>query len=267
VPETFAQFEGAWSARARAAGLTLGVPATFAVETASTNDDAKIAAANGAEHGSLFVAGRQLAGRGRQGRRWECDENASLLFSVIVRVPAVARYVGALPVAAGLALVEAIGALAPATRVALKWPNDVRVGGRKVAGILAEATVRAGVVEFVVVGVGVNVGKMHFAPEFASRATSLENEGIELDRADVLEAFLARFGGLADRVAVHGLRDVSTRIAACHELFGRDVTRSDNVVAVADCIDDEGRLVVRRDDVIERWSSGEVHLVSDGGVS
>jgi len=267
VPETFAQFESAWPERARAAGLALGVPATFAAETASTNDDAKAAAALGARHGSLFVAARQFAGRGRQGRRWESDDDASLLFSVIVRVPAVARYVGALPVAAGLALVEAIDALAPATRVTLKWPNDVRIAGRKVAGILAEATVRAGAVESVVVGVGVNVGKMQFASEFASRATSLGNEGIELDRSAVLEAFLARFGGLADRVAVHGLRDVATRIAARHELFGREVTRSDNVVGVADCIDDEGRLVVRRDDVVERWSSGEVHLLSDGAVS
>ena len=180
MTDSFAELREQWLARPIDASPGLGAPAAFVDETQSTNDDAKDAAARGAVHGSLFVAGSQTAGRGRQGRHWDGDERASLLFSIVVRVPVVHRFVGAIPVAAGLALAEAMDALAPQAGATVKWPNDVRVRGRKVAGILAEATVRAGVVESIVVGVGVNVGKMQFASEFADRATSLENEGIHV---------------------------------------------------------------------------------------
>lgn len=267
MTDSFAQLREQWLARPIDASPGLGAPASFVDETASTNDDAKDAAARGAVHGALFVAGSQTAGRGRQGRHWDGDERASLLFSLVVRVPVVHRFVGAIPVAAGLALAEAIDALAPQACATVKWPNDVRVRGRKVAGILAEATVRAGVVDSIVVGVGVNVGKMQFASDFADRATSLENEGIHVAKFAILEAFLTRFDALVSRVAVHGLRDVEARIRARHELFGQRIVRSDGVDAIADVIDDEGRLVVRRDEAVERWSSGEVHLAAPGAAS
>jgi len=267
VTDSFAELREQWLARPVDASPGLGSPATFVDETASTNDDAKGAAARGALHGALFVAGFQTAGRGRQGRHWDGDERASLLFSLVVRVPVVHRFVGAIPVAAGLALADAIDALAPQACATVKWPNDVRVRGRKVAGILAEATVRAGVVDSIVVGVGVNVGKMQFASEFADRSTSLGNEGMPVTRSAILEAFLTRFDALVSRVAVHGLRDAEARIRARHELFGQRIVRSDGVAGVADVIDDEGRLVVRRDEAVERWSSGEVHLAAPGAAS
>lgn len=267
MAEAVVALERAWHERASAAGLRLGVPASFALETASTNDDAKRAAAAGASHGALFVAERQSAGRGRQGRAWQGAPGASLLFSVVVRCPVVAHAAGAIPVAAGLALAEAIDALAPDPCAFVKWPNDVRIGGKKVAGILADATVRAGTIESIVVGVGVNVGAFAFDAEFADRATSLAREGIVVDRLALLEAFLARFESMVERVAVHGLRDYAARVAAKHELFGREVRRAEGERGIARAIDEEGRLVVEREGALERWSSGEVHLVLAGGVS
>jgi BirA family biotin operon repressor/biotin-[acetyl-CoA-carboxylase] ligase len=252
-----------WASRTSRAALRFGVPASFVTETGSTNDDAKRALASGAPHGALFVADRQSAGRGRQGRSWQGEPGASLLFSIALRCPVAPHAAGAIPVAAGLALAEAIDDVAGRPVARVKWPNDVRLGGKKVAGILADATVRAGVIEGVVVGVGVNVGNVQFASEFAERATSLAAEGIVAERLDLLERFCARFESLAERVALHGLRDCAARLAAKHELLGAHVRRSDAAEAVADRIDDEGRLVVRRDGgAIERWSSGEVHLVS-----
>jgi BirA family biotin operon repressor/biotin-[acetyl-CoA-carboxylase] ligase len=240
----------------------MGSPASFAEETASTNDDAKRALAAGSPHGALFVAERQTAGRGRQGRSWQGEAGASLLFSLVVRCPVAPHASGAIPVAAGLALAEAIDDVAGRAVARVKWPNDVRIAGRKVAGILADATVRAGAIEGIVVGVGVNVGAVAFAGELEGRATSLANEGVVVSRLDVLERFCVRFEALVERAAQHGLRDFAARIAAKHELFGSRVRRSDGVEAEADRIDDEGRLVVRQGGAIERWSSGEVHLVS-----
>jgi BirA family transcriptional regulator, biotin operon repressor / biotin---[acetyl-CoA-carboxylase] ligase len=267
VAEALVALERAWQERAMAAGLRLGVPASFVAETASTNDDAKRAAASGAPHGALFVAESQSAGRGRQGRAWQGEPGASLLFSVVVRCAVAPHAAGAIPVAAGLALAEAIDAIAPRPCALVKWPNDVRIGGKKVAGILADATVRAGVIESVVVGVGVNVGAFAFDASFADRATSLAREGIEVDRLKILEAFLVRFEAMVERIALHGLRDYASRIAAKHELFGCEVRRAEGDVARAAGIDEEGRLVVDRGGVVERWSSGEVHLVAAGGLS
>lgn len=267
MAEALVSLERAWRERVAAAGLGLGAPASFVLATASTNDDAKLAAAGGAPHGALFVAESQSAGRGRQGRAWQGEPGASLLFSVLVRCPIAPHAAGAIPVAAGLALAEAIDALAERACASVKWPNDVRIGGKKVAGILADATVRSGAIESVVVGVGVNVGAFAFEPSFADRATSLAHEGILVERLALLEAILARFESMVTRVAQHGLRDYAPRIAAKHELFGREVQRAEGEIAIAERIDDEGRLLVNRGGVVERWSSGEVHLLPGGGVA
>ena len=254
----------AWIARMRGCTMELGLPASFVAETGSTNEDAKIAAAAGVPHGAVFVAGRQHAGRGRQGRRWEDEAGASLLFSVVLRIPTVPSFLGAVPVVAGLALAEALGALSSKLDSRVKWPNDVRVNGRKIGGILAESIAPSASVSTIIVGVGVNVGKMQFTPELAGRATSLENEGVSASGLSILEDFLWRFGALVSRVAMHGLSEVRARLALRHELYGCRIQRSDGVLAIADHIDDEGRLMVRLDSTTERWSSGEVHLVSGG---
>jgi BirA family biotin operon repressor/biotin-[acetyl-CoA-carboxylase] ligase len=267
VAEALVSLERAWHERVAAAGLGLGALASFVLETASTNDDAKRAAASGAPHGALFVAEQQSAGRGRQGRAWQGEPGASLLFSVLVRCPIAPHAAGAIPVAAGLALAEAIDAFAERACAFVKWPNDVRVGGKKVAGILADATVRSGTIESVVVGVGVNVGAFDFDAEFAERATSLAREGVVVDRLALLEAFLARLESMIARVAQHGLRDYASRVAAKHELFGREVQRAEGEIARVESIDDEGRLLVNRGGSVERWSSGEVHLLPLVGAS
>ncbi len=267
MPEAASDLGLAWQSRAAAAGLVLGARASFVDETVSTNDDAKRAAASGAPHGALFVAERQSAGRGRQGRAWQGEPSASLLFSVLVRCPIAPHAAGAVPVAAGLALAEAIDELAQRPCAAVKWPNDVRIGGKKVAGILADATVRGGTLESIVVGVGVNVGEFAFDGSFADRATSLAREGVLVDRLSLLQAFLVRFEAMIDRVAQHGLRDYAARIAAKHELFGHEVRRAEGELARAAGIDDEGRLLVDRGGVVERWSSGEVHLLPPGASS
>lgn len=136
-------------------------------ETASTNLDAR---AGG--HGDVFVADFQTAGRGRLDHKWLSPPGANLMMSAVLSVAGLScEAVSTFPLVVGLAVVRAVRGLLPAEvarTVLLKWPNDVLVGGRKVAGILCE---RDG--ERVIVGIGINVKQREFPQEIAKKAISL----------------------------------------------------------------------------------------------
>jgi BirA family biotin operon repressor/biotin-[acetyl-CoA-carboxylase] ligase len=140
----------------------LGRPRLHLRETDSTNERARELAAAGAPHGTLVSAGTQTAGRGRQGRRWEAPPGTALLCSLVVR-----RYDELLSLRAGLAVADVAGAGA-----LVKWPNDVLLGGRKVAGVLVEGRPQEG---WAVVGIGVNVAiePAELGPELSQRAGTL----------------------------------------------------------------------------------------------
>jgi BirA family biotin operon repressor/biotin-[acetyl-CoA-carboxylase] ligase len=122
----------------------LGTPRLHFRRTGSTNDRARALAAAGAPHGTLVTASSQTAGRGRQGRSWAAPPGRSLLMSLILRDPP-----RLLPLAAAVAVADATG---PQTEI--KWPNDVLLNGRKLAGILAEARPQE---RWAVLGIGLNV--------------------------------------------------------------------------------------------------------------
>jgi len=156
----------------RASSSRLGLPLSWVHETQSTNDDAVQAASAGAAHGALFVAERQHAGRGRGGHRWESCAGEHLTFSLLLRELPPAECLPLMTLVVGLALRDAICAhthLDPR----LKWPNDVYLQGRKVAGILVESRVQGGQHRLVVVGVGLDVNGGGFAGELADKATTL----------------------------------------------------------------------------------------------
>lgn len=152
----------------------------FFSETDSTNRVAREWASGGADHGSLVVADYQTAGRGRLGRTWWAPAGSSLLFTLILRPALPAGRLGLINLAAAVAVSEALAGRG--FRPAVKWPNDVLLSGRKVAGILSEAGGAA-----VCLGVAVNVNMVEFAPEISGTATSLALEsGAEFDRASLL---------------------------------------------------------------------------------
>lgn len=196
----------------------LGVPIRHLASVASTMDAA--AAWADAPHGAVVVAEAQTAGRGRHGRAWQAAPGASLLFTVVLR-PAAAG-VGLVPLAAGLAVAEAVGEWGVDAR--LKWPNDVRVGGRKLAGVLAETTWSGGAPR-VLLGVGLNVSQTDFPPGL--RATSLRLEsGQPVARLAPLSPILARLGdalGRAEADPAGLLAAVSARL----ESVGETVTVRD----------------------------------------
>lgn len=161
-------------------------------ETAgSTNTLAAEAAAREVEEIYAVLADQQAAGRGRQGRSWQAPAGTSLLCSLVVRPAVPTSVLGLLPLLVGLALAEAVDAVCPGLEAALKWPNDLLVGGRKAAGVLVESSPAGAVI----VGVGVNVDwRGASRPAELSGAISLaEAIGEPVDRWDVLAALARSF--------------------------------------------------------------------------
>src|SRR5215218_2789270 len=149
-------------------------------------------AAAGEPEGATVVAEEQTEGRGRLGRAWVAPPGSSLLLSVVLRPPIEREAVWLTVAAAGVALAEAVDVVAPgAAPAGLKWPNDLELGGRKAAGLLAEAHLEGDRLAAVLLGMGVNVGQGpgDFPPEVADRATSVSlAAGTPVDRAVLLAA-------------------------------------------------------------------------------
>jgi BirA family biotin operon repressor/biotin-[acetyl-CoA-carboxylase] ligase len=246
--------------------VTLGSPLHRLATTTSTNDEAKRGARAGAPHGATWVAEEQTAGRGRQGRSWVSPRGENLLFSVLLRVDCVPSRLPLVAIVAGLAVRDAVARAAPRADVRIKWPNDVLVGTKKIAGILVEAITVGRRIEAVVVGAGVNVHTRVFPEDLAERATSVSLVSSEPpDRDLLLGQILEGIDHDLHVVLARGLGIVRARVEAADALRGRGVRNDSGDAGVASGIDDEGRLLVRRDDgVLTRWSAGEVHLVTGG---
>ena len=214
----------------------LGRPRLHLREIDSTNRRARELAAQGAPHGTLVTAGAQTAGRGRQGRRWDAPPGSALLCSLIVRdVDAL------LSLRAGLAVADVAGE--PAR---VKWPNDVLVDGRKVAGVLVEGRPQDG---WAVIGIGVNVSA---APAEVPGAAALGRADVEAVLAELLAALETR---LAEPPAA-----TLTALRARDALLGAAV-RWEGGSGVGDGIDADGGLRVRIEaGDVTVLSAGEVHL-------
>ncbi|HEX7879969.1 MAG TPA: biotin--[acetyl-CoA-carboxylase] ligase, partial [Candidatus Eisenbacteria bacterium] len=161
----------------------------------STNAEALELARAGAPHGTLVIADRQTAGRGRQGRRWESPPGVGLWFSWVLR-PELELARGFLVTALGaLAISDAVGRLT-GRAATVRWPNDVLVGRSKLAGVLAEARGQGTRLEVVVLGIGVNVGQRaaDFPEELAGIATSMSIEaGRPVDRVLAFQSIVESF--------------------------------------------------------------------------
>ena len=156
-------------------------------EVASTNDALLELGQQGAADGLTLLAHTQHAGRGRRGANWVSPPGENLAFSILVRPTEPKSHWPRLALAAGLAVAEAVESFG--CSAGIKWPNDVWIDGRKVAGILVEAGS-----DFAIVGIGINVRTTNFPAEIESIATSLQlARGSSVRRDEVLEAIIRRF--------------------------------------------------------------------------
>jgi BirA family transcriptional regulator, biotin operon repressor / biotin---[acetyl-CoA-carboxylase] ligase len=224
----------------------LGLPRLHYRSIDSTNRRARELAGAGAPDGTLVTASEQTAGRGRQGRTWTATPGRALLCSVVVRDPP-----RLLPLAAGVAVAETVESVGGG-RALVKWPNDVLVDGRKVAGILVEGRPQEG---WAVVGIGLNVALRvdDFPPELQETAATLglPEEAVEPSLTEMLGRLATWIAADADAVlsavrARDALLDQPVRWAGGSGRGGG--------------IDGDGRLVVVTDGGRVELDAGEVHL-------
>jgi BirA family biotin operon repressor/biotin-[acetyl-CoA-carboxylase] ligase len=229
----------------------LGLPRLHLRRVDSTNSRARELALAGAPHGTLVTADEQTAGRGRQGRRWTAPAGRALLCSVLIREPP-----RLLPLTAGVVVAETVDAAVPAgTRspAQVKWPNDVLMDGRKLAGILVEGRPQE---RWAVVGVGLNVALRaeDFPPELRSGAGTMELAPSEI------EPTLERLVSILQRWMTAPEPEVLEAVRARDALRGRQVKWAERS-GIAEGIDDAGRLlVVNAQGNQIALGAGEVHL-------
>jgi BirA family biotin operon repressor/biotin-[acetyl-CoA-carboxylase] ligase len=232
---------------------SFGMPHRHFRRTGSTNTVARELAAAGAPHGTVVTAAEQTAGRGRQGRTWTAPPDSALLYSAVLR-PLEPRH-SVLPLAVALAVCETAEQLRPDIDCKVKWPNDVHLEGRKLAGILIEARPQD---NWAVIGIGLNltIAPDEFPPELRDRATSLapsphcprEAKAVLSSR---LEAWLEADAGAV--LSAWRKRDA---------LLGRKVTWEQGT-GTADGVDERGYLLVRLADGDRvALGAGDVHLTS-----
>jgi BirA family transcriptional regulator, biotin operon repressor / biotin---[acetyl-CoA-carboxylase] ligase len=244
-------------------GGELGRPLTVLASTTSTNDEAKREAARGAPHGATWIAEQQTAGRGRQGRAWWAAAGEGLLFTVLLRQGLVASRLPQVALIGGLAVLAAVKRAAPEADVKIKWPNDVVVGQKKVGGVLVEAVTTGSRVDSLMVGFGINVHTRNFPEELADRAISIALLArVPPSRSQVLADVLGSLDADLPLLATRGLGPIRARLEAADALRGSRVRNDGGDCGVASGIDNDGRLLVRREDGdLVAWVSGEVHLV------
>ena len=220
-------------------------PFRFYAQTASTQDDARTWALADppAPHGAVVIADAQTAGRGRQGRQWLAAPGSSLLFSVVLR-PRAPEHLPQYMMVGGLAVYEALKPLVGAA-LALKWPNDVLIGGRKVCGVLAEALWLGDTLAAVILGIGVNVRADFGGP--ADAVSVEEARGAAVDRLALLRDVLAQVDAWDAHVGSEAL--VSAWRARLSTL-GRRVTvyprdGAPPFEGLAEAVDADGALIVR----------------------
>ncbi|HEY6780352.1 MAG TPA: biotin--[acetyl-CoA-carboxylase] ligase [Thermoleophilaceae bacterium] len=221
----------------------LGSPRVHHRRTGSTNERARELALLEAPHGTLVTADEQTAGRGRQGRSWTAPPRSAVLMSLVLR-----DFEEVLPLAAAVAICQSLP-----VEGAIKWPNDVWVEGRKLAGILVEGRPQAG---WAVLGIGLNVTTGSFPDELAQTATSLRLAGVETDVETVLADVV---GALTTWLAL----PIDAVLSAWRE---RDALRGQRVrwkdgEGIASGIDDSGALLVETAGGPVALGAGEVHLL------
>lgn len=232
-------------------------------ETPSTNLLAKELARQGAQSGTLVIAQKQTAGRGRRGRSWESGEGTSLAMSILLRPGFSAEKASRITQAAALGMCRTLRHFGADAKI--KWPNDILVNGRKLVGILSEFGMEGEKLSYIVCGIGVNVGQRGFSGELSEIAGSLYTEtGVLVPReavaAHAVKALAPLFCACEEDAAYKKLlsdyRQNCLTLGQSVKVIGTDAVRYGTAVDT----DEEGRLLLRQED-------GSLFTVHAGDVS
>ncbi len=232
--------------------------------TDSTNIQAKRLAEEGAPHGTLVIAGRQEAGRGRRGRAWESPAQDGVFMTVLLRPDLKPKDASMLTLVAAMAVAKAVRQLYGLPAM-IKWPNDVLLSGKKICGILTEMSAEIDSVNYLVTGIGINVSNRKFEGEVSQMATSILLEGGKrARRVELIEAVWEQYEKYYDLfMKKMDLSDIVEEYNGSLVNLGRQVRILDPkepFVGTAEGITPKGELLVETGQGTRRVSSGEVSV-------
>ena len=215
--------------------------------TTSTMKDAAVLAANGEPHGTAIVADRQTGGVGRHGHYWHSESSGGLYLSMVLRLPAAPS--PALTMALGLAVQRSVDDLA-GVATDLRWPNDLMLNERKLAGILVQAAEGGALIA----GIGINVNQSAFPEDLAAIATSLKIEtGKDHDKEALLNRVIAeslRYSALPQPEILRQFEERSTYVR------GKSVTVDGRIKGITAGLDQNGFLLLQTDEGLQTILTG-----------
>ena len=253
----------------RLAGRRIGCRFLFLPEVGSTNRMALGLSRDEAPDGTVLLADCQTEGRGRLHRVWQSPPGCNLYTSILLRPAIAPTDASQITLMAGVAAAETVASYCP-RGVGLKWPNDVRIGGRKVCGILTEMRMAGGKIDAIAVGIGMNVNitGAGFDPALRDTATSLREEtGSELSRADVALLLYDRFEKWYEIFLGKGFAAVREAWLARSEMGGRRIRvlfgdqTEEGVVAGIDL--DGALLLTGENGTVRRVTAGDATILKD----
>ena len=165
----------------------------FLPEVGSTNDYAKELGANGAPSGTVIIAAKQMAGKGRLGRSWDGGAGLDIYLTILLRPEIKGEYAARLTLLAGICVAKTINEISE-KKAGIKWPNDVVIEGKKICGILTESAFKGAEIDYAALGIGININREIFPDELSDKATSLRLEsGKCYNRADIIKQVISLF--------------------------------------------------------------------------
>ena len=245
----------------------------FHEEVGSTNDEAKRYAREGKPEGFIVLCDRQTNGKGNFGHSWFSPGKVGLYFSLVIRPELPLTRIPQLTFLAGVSILKTIYQETSLVSK-LKWPNDVMIKGKKICGILTESTSNHNKVDFVILGIGVNINhNINQLPgEFCGEATSLKIEtGKDYSREKFLSSFLICLEQEYNSYIKHGAKNILESWRKHNNTLGREVTiyqGNREIAGLAKDIDDQGNLLVQiKSGVVVKVSSGEMRKLNIIGSS
>ncbi len=251
------------------AGRKIGFPVRYFPEVDSTNIRAWRLAIEGAAEGTAVVADSQSRGKGRLNRSWQSPPGANIYTSLVLRPRIAPTAAPQLTLVAGVAVAELLARYLPGT-VTIKWPNDILIGGKKVCGILTEMKSSAAGVDFIILGIGLNVNmdREDFEPALQDTATSLKiATGMKLDRREIISELFHMLETWYRVFLMRGFPGVREAWLRHADILGRPVRvvfREDSQTGVVVGIDADGTLIIKDDrGATQRVVAGDVHLLKE----
>ncbi|MFW6414466.1 MAG: biotin--[acetyl-CoA-carboxylase] ligase [Verrucomicrobiota bacterium] len=242
-------------------------------QTASTNKTARQHAENGATHGTVIVTDHQTQGRGRLQRNWYSPAGANLYLSIILRPPLPPMSAPSFSLLTGLAVRRACCGFAADQQIAIKWPNDIFINGKKTAGILADISAEQDCINHLIIGIGVNVNleSQNLPPALQETATSLKIEtGRSINRPALAAAILDRLEELYDPWLKQGLTPFLDELHHSSLLLNREVSVSNprsTIRGKVTGITPNGELSLQTETgAIQTIAAGDASIVNNGTV-